>query len=317
MKPLPQEAFYAHAEDGVRLGLVECAPQTGGRGTVLLIHGFGQNRRTFTEGPLPELLAQRGLRVVVGELRGHGRSSRPTTPWSLADHLKLDLPALVKAAAERGGGSVHLLGHSMGGILGYAFAKHPTPIASLTTFAAPVLLGKNRPDVRLLASLVAPGVARAFPRSVPIDQALRQLSRPLSRARPTMLLKVIQVATRLANPELAEPARIERVLAEGDRESPRVLRDLAQLAGRPQPKVGGVDLCEAVRRTPIPVCAIFGSRDVFSGKAAMMPILEGEHRGPRRLIEIPRAAHVDVTLAHALPQTMDEVLQFLNLGSVS
>ena len=74
-----------------------------------MLHGFAQNRLAFRLGPMPQALLERGARVFLGELRGHGASRvEAGQSWSLATHLEVDLPALLEGVqretgAEAGG----------------------------------------------------------------------------------------------------------------------------------------------------------------------------------------------------------------------
>ncbi|MCX5555210.1 alpha/beta fold hydrolase [Streptomyces sp. NBC_00038] len=75
---------------------------------LLLVHGWGGDGREWS--PHAEALAG-GFRVVVPDLRGHGRSEVPldgNTPVEMAD----DLAALIEALRT---GPVIAVGHSMGG----------------------------------------------------------------------------------------------------------------------------------------------------------------------------------------------------------
>lgn len=75
---------------------------------VLLVHGWGGDGREWS--PHAEALADR-FRVLVPDLRGHGRSEVPAegnTPAEMAE----DLAALIQAL---GTGPVVAVGHSMGG----------------------------------------------------------------------------------------------------------------------------------------------------------------------------------------------------------
>lgn len=67
--------------------------------------------------------------VLLYDLRGHGRSQRPATGYTVAD-MVADLSAVLDAAGARP--RVHLVGNSMGGLLALAFAlAHPQRVASL------------------------------------------------------------------------------------------------------------------------------------------------------------------------------------------
>jgi 3-oxoadipate enol-lactonase len=74
------------------------------------------------------LLAQRGLRVVCADTRGHGASSAPPAPYTM-DDLVADAVAVLDALdIER----VHLVGLSLGGMMGFGLGiLHPGRVASL------------------------------------------------------------------------------------------------------------------------------------------------------------------------------------------
>lgn len=256
--------------DGAALSLarLDPGPRAEDAPACLLIHGFAQNADAFREGAWPSALAERGAAVFVGELRGRSsEASGEARRWSLAHHLRRDLPALLEAVSARTGQArVHLFAHSMGGILGYALlATEPERIASLTTLGAPLVLGRHRPLVRLAAAVAELGLPARAP-TVPTDLALRWVrswaNRPvhhgLARGRFRELV-------RLANPDVTERHRTEAVLGRAESESAQVLLDLARLARSARPTVDGVDLLDAVAKAPVPVAAVVGGRDVFCG----------------------------------------------------
>lgn len=302
---MQEQVRYVHTADGARLALSEVGrgPKDGPR--FLLIHGFAQNRLAFMLGSLPEQLLARGARVFVAELRGHGRSRNDRRPrHSLSHHLTIDLPALIAAV----GPPVHLIGHSMGGLLGYALLGSSAPLASLTTFGAPVLLGAGRYLVRA-ASLLGPAGA-ALP-AVPMDRFLRLLASPLSVPDATGPLLVLQRLTRLASPRHASFADLETILANADPESPIIFRELARMARVPRPAIAGVELEPALFRATIPVATVVGSDDVFGGRASVAPFDQPGHVGPRLVIEVAGGTHVDITIGHHLPVTIERLWPFL------
>jgi pimeloyl-ACP methyl ester carboxylesterase len=306
------------ASDGQRLALVEATlpgarPARGGL-AFLLLHGFAQNRRSWSLGPLPRALLERGARVFLGELRGHGESRvERGHAWSLRTHLELDCPALVAAASRAAGVErVHLVGHSMGGLLGCALLAGDAPLASLLAVGTPIVLGAGRPLVRL-ASLFAGPFATIAPRHhrVPVHRVLATLARPLSRPDARGALRLLQRATGLANPAAAVPEALEAVLASADPESPAVFGELARNAIFARPCIAGVDLVAALRGSRLPVAAVVGSHDVFAPRAAVAPMDEPGHAGPRRVVEVAGVTHVDVAIGHHLPETVERLWEFL------
>jgi len=95
---------------------------TGAGSPVVLIHGFGLDRRMWDDEA--ERLALRYL-VVRYDLRGFGKSSLPTGPSSHESDLRAVL-------AHLGIGSAHLVGLSLGGAIAIDFALlHPEHVRSL------------------------------------------------------------------------------------------------------------------------------------------------------------------------------------------
>jgi len=90
-----------------------------------MVHGIGSRKTTWDK-----LIA--GLKddftCVSYDLRGHGDSPVPPTPYSLDDMVE-DLEALrVRAGHER----IHVIGHSLGGMIGPAYAlKYPHRVFSV------------------------------------------------------------------------------------------------------------------------------------------------------------------------------------------
>lgn len=301
-----ERVSHVPATDGVRLALTELG-QGSGPG-ILLVHGFAQNRRTFTFGRLPDGLLAGGARVFTGELRGHGGSERPAAPWDLADHFEKDLPALLAEVADRTGGPVHYQGHSMGGMLGYLLlGRHP--LASLTTYCAPMVLGATRPAVRAAAVFAGP-LAGAM-RRVPMDRFLRGVSGALTKDRARLPLRAVQRFTNLVNPSLGEPADMRAILAGADPESPAVAKTLAAMAVRRRPVLLGIDIVESLHAAELPVCVVVGTRDVFAPPESVAPIRRKWQAGPRRLIVIPDGSHVDVPVGRHAYRLGQDVWRFV------
>ena len=85
--------------------------------TILLLHGWPDTGRLWRE--VAPLLVAGGYRVAVPDLRGCGRSSKPTaTPAYAMQELVLDVAALVEAL----GAPVTLVGHDWGANLAWATA---------------------------------------------------------------------------------------------------------------------------------------------------------------------------------------------------
>ena len=92
---------------------------------LFLIHGIGASRASFA-GLIPLLRSE--YRCISYDLRGHGVSPTPKPPYTL-DDLVEDLEALRK---ELGIERAHFAGHSLGGMIGPAYARrYPERVLTL------------------------------------------------------------------------------------------------------------------------------------------------------------------------------------------
>ncbi len=98
-----------------------------GHGTpLLLVHGLGSSTRDW-EYQIPPLA--RHYRVLALDVRGHGRSDKPRETYRIADFAD-DVVALIEHLQLP---PVHLVGISMGGMIGFQLGvDHPELLRSLT-----------------------------------------------------------------------------------------------------------------------------------------------------------------------------------------
>jgi len=110
MNPMPVKSAFSVEGEGEPL---------------FLIHGIGASRASFA-GLVPHLKS--AYRCISYDLRGHGASPVPKPPYTL-DDLVEDLEALRK---ELGIERAHFAGHSLGGMIGPAYArKYPQHVLTL------------------------------------------------------------------------------------------------------------------------------------------------------------------------------------------
>ena len=132
---------------------VACAIEGDGP-PLYMVHGIGSRRATWT-GLVPALAGD--FTCVSYDLRGHGESPVPPTPYSL-DELVGDLEAL---RARLGHERIHVIGHSLGGMIGPAYARaHPDRALSVTLLSTAA--GRTADDSAkvcgVLAAMEAEGV---------------------------------------------------------------------------------------------------------------------------------------------------------------
>lgn len=124
----------------VALGDVALRIEEAGEGgrPILLVHGFTADAGEVA-GVL-DALAERGWHAVAPDLRGHGRSDRPTDAGAYS--FELLAGDVVALADHLGWERLALLGHSMGGAVAQLIAlDHPERLTALvlaSTFHGPV-----------------------------------------------------------------------------------------------------------------------------------------------------------------------------------
>jgi 3-oxoadipate enol-lactonase len=96
---------------------------------LFLIHGIGASRHSWDEIVVH---LKSNFRCITYDLRGHGKSPTPPVPYAL-DDLVDDLEAL---RAELGIERAHFAGHSLGGMIGPAYARRfPERVSSLGLYS--------------------------------------------------------------------------------------------------------------------------------------------------------------------------------------
>ena len=102
-----------------------CYEEYGAGPPVLLLHGLGSSARDW-EFQIPELA--RSHRVIAMDARGHGRSSKPPGPYSVAQFAKDAIALLCRLNAV----PAHIVGLSMGGMIAFQMAVDtPDAVRSL------------------------------------------------------------------------------------------------------------------------------------------------------------------------------------------
>jgi pimeloyl-ACP methyl ester carboxylesterase len=117
--------------NGINLHYVTWGEFTTPERAVLLVHGLTASSQEF--GLLGPALAEQGWYVIAPDLRGRGLSDKPPHGYGIPYHVN-DLLALCDAL---GLPAVHIIGHSLGAMIGCFFAAiHPQRLGKLVLIDA-------------------------------------------------------------------------------------------------------------------------------------------------------------------------------------
>jgi pimeloyl-ACP methyl ester carboxylesterase len=116
----------------IRLHVQRLSPADGRppTATVVLLHGLLTDSLASYYFTVAPAFAAAGADVVMYDQRGHGRSERPATGYTL-DRFVDDLEALLDRLEVTG--QVHLVGNSFGGTVAFGYAeRRPERVATIT-----------------------------------------------------------------------------------------------------------------------------------------------------------------------------------------
>ncbi len=186
------EIHFVITEDGWRIALHRylSMSEKRWREPVFLCHGLGTNRFDLdldAQFSVARHLSSSGFDCWVIELRGAGLSAKPRLfdyryrfDWTFEEYYRKDIPAAIQHIRQvTGAKAIHWVGHSMGGILLYAFLEREEAqwVKSGVTIASPINFGGMRSGIKGLVRWRK--ILRWFP-FVPVGIGLRLLS-PLPR----------------------------------------------------------------------------------------------------------------------------------------
>lgn len=104
---------------------------------LLILHGWGSKSDNWLK--VGELLAKKGLKVIIPDLPGFGRSEEPRGAGNLDDYSDF----VEEFVSQLGLNRFYLLGHSFGGSLAVKFSlQHPEKVAKLI-LVAPACIRKK------------------------------------------------------------------------------------------------------------------------------------------------------------------------------
>lgn len=274
MRPPADEIYAAHTPDGWTLRLFRHKPAKGEGEPVLVVPGVSANHYEF-EFPigdsLADVLSENGYDVWILDPRGRRSATPPfdkkRARVSTDDQLTQDLPTAVDyvRAATRYE-NVHYIGHSMGGMLLYAYdvAYGQDNIASAVTLGSPPgfeYVTYNTPRALFTVARVAPRFLEWLGRVLaPVWVKLRPKSR------------LLPLNWRNLHPKVGGKALYHML------EVPPlgVARDLDRWAREKVWRMLGdeIDVAEGLSELEVPVFAIFGGLDPLAPPPAAREFYE-------------------------------------------
>lgn len=302
--PQPSEAHRVVTEDGWELDLrrVPASGPVRRERPVVLLHGIvtnGRNMDLDEEHSLARHLARDGFDVWVPSLRGVGHSEKgglfadKRADYGFDEYAALDLPAILRAVREKtGAAQVDYVGHSMGGLVLYAYlSSGGDGIGRAVTLGSPALLrwsGRLEELVRWASP--AAGIAGYAP-----IRAVSHATLPLQGEVETL------VELMLWTPGMTDPDVWRRFVAVGTDDVPPLL--LEQFAGwiargAFDSRDGSIDYLEGLRNVRVPMLVVAGKLDGIAPPWSVRPAYERLASEEKRFIVIGEANGMSADYNH-------------------
>jgi pimeloyl-ACP methyl ester carboxylesterase len=275
---------------------------------VLLVHGFGQNRHAWhlPSRSFSNYLARAGFDVFNLDLRGHGRSRHlgALRTSQVADYVREDIPAAVREISRISGGQpLFYIGHSMGGLIGYAAAEAlGASLAGLVTLGSPYQFGRGSWPLTVASQLVL-----RMDALVTLPERAAASLRPLGEAM-RLLRGFVESPVFPIRPYAAgsmEPAILGQHLSLAmDAGSFAVLKNLFRdgvESRRTGHRRGGITgYADGFERSSVPLLVIAGTKDELAPPASVYPAYEASRARDRTYRKFP-LGHIDLIVGRDAP----------------
>ena len=128
---------FIETVDGIKLFVRNYTPEnSNAQRTIYWVHGVGEHGGRHVH--IAEAITERGYRVVLADLRGHGRSTGIATHVSSFNEYVSDI-RLIWKSLELDNTTTALLGHSMGGLVAVRAVQTGSVSPRLLTLSSPLL----------------------------------------------------------------------------------------------------------------------------------------------------------------------------------
>jgi pimeloyl-ACP methyl ester carboxylesterase len=279
---------------------------------VLLVHGYGQNRYAWhlPARSFSNYLARAGFDVFNLDLRGHGRSRHlgAHRPTHVADYVREDVPAAIEEIQRISGGRpVYYVGHSMGGLIGYAAASQlGDALAGVITLGSPYHFTRGSWALTVLGTTML-----ALDRRVAIDHlapGLKPLGESMRVLRAFMESPIFPLPIRGFAVGSMEPVvHGQHMSLAMDSGSVVVLKNLflsgveSRQSGH---RLGGLTtFAGAFENVDVPLLIIAGSKDDLAPPASVRPAYEHSRSRDKTYRVFPRG-HIDIIMGRESPLTI-------------
>ncbi len=311
------------AKDGVELGVLEwrstekkCRNGEKKHGLssqypypILLIHGYAQNNLSWhgRSGGIADKLACDGFHIFAVDLRGSGYSRLKSLyyDFTFEDFVFKDLDSVIGFISELAGTrKVVLAGHSLGGIVSYAYASwKPDKVHAIITFGSPVYFGDGVPIMRFFGKMVV--ATRKIPLSKlvyllwPRENFMKILGFlglfgvPMMRSKA--LLKIAPLYPSYTRNFESMWDFWEKLVLGFDFSSPRLFFQILRWAG--ERKItsfdGSINFTEEFKKINQPIFVIAGKLDKLAPPLSVKPILEIVS-SDKKVYREYEAGHIDI-----------------------
>ncbi len=284
------------------------------RATVLLIHGFGQNRYTWhlPSRSFANHLASVGYDVWNLDLRGHGRSRRvgAPRPQNLAEYIEEDLPrALEEVHRTTKRDDLFMIGHSLGGLISYASAPlAPGLVQGLVTIGSPYQFTLGSTTLKTIAGVLGLLERAGLPlANVPLP--IRAIGRGMRFARRYMESPLYPVRLRGWHKGAIEPDVLaEHLTYAFDLASFEVMRTMFSWSGGKAfgggvaSEIDGLSYAERFEQCRLPLLVIAGTGDDLAPPASVEPAYLRSRSPDKQYRELP-LGHIDLIVGRDAPRS--------------
>ncbi len=281
------------------------------RATVLLVHGFGQNRYTWhlPSRSFVNYLAKAGFDVFNLDLRGQGRSRLfgAQRPAKVHEYIEEDIPrALEEVRRTTGRDDVFMVGHSLGGLITYCAAPLATEmVRGMVSIGSPYLFTKGSGTLAFIGGFIALLDKLGIDiRNPPLP--VRLIGQGLNAARFYMESPLYPINLRgwhagaIEKDVLAEHLRLAFDLA-----SLQVMVTMFRWKGQafgggPATDLDGLSYAERFERCTLPLLVIAGTSDDLAPPASVEPAFIRSRSPDKSYRELP-LGHIDLVVGTQAP----------------